>query len=167
MRQWFGTSQYALAPMLWSRQFRTSPLLRLVITLGVIVAVVLGPGRPEPARAYCSGGTPISAYVEDNLGVFAWEGPNYPSTCDGDGYYAGALKDVKTDGYCVRVYFYDAATKSYEGQSCNTSGTAFNYVDRTGNTSGQWCVGKGSSSSSNWCLETGLNPFAWSDASGY
>lgn len=135
----------------------------VLLVLGLILAAVLA-APALPASAYCDGGAPVSGNVADNSGPFAWEGPNYASTCDGDGYYAGALKDIKTDGYCVRVYFYDAGFKSYEGQSCDSSGAAFSYEDRTGNTSGEWCVGAGSS---NWCTESGLNPFAWSDASGY
>ncbi len=141
----------------------------LAVVLAATGLVVTNWGSPAAARADCVNGTAQSGYIADVMGNFAWEGANYSSTCDGDGYYAGALKDVKTDGYCVRVYFYDAGYKSYEGKSCTTSGNSFNYVDRSGDTVGLWCVGKGVTGSTNWCLEqAGPSWPGWSvTASGY
>lgn len=140
-------------------------LLFLLAATVIAVSFIAISANPQPASAKCIGGTAHSGYIPDNMGNFAWEGPNYSGTCDGDDYYSGAVKDVMTDGYCVYVFFRDTGTSTYEGYSCNTSGNTFNYSDRNSDSDGQFCVGKGRWS--NWCLESPLNPGAWYETSGY
>ncbi len=108
-----------------------------------MVAVALGAALPAvlladsvPASGICGG---VWVSRASNVG-WGYENSRYPSTCDGDSYYAGYLADILTDGSCVRAGFEDIGIYSTQGTSCSRGGANYSFRDRNGDSSSYWQI---------------------------
>jgi len=86
----------------------------------------------QRVEAVCDGSSPV--WSDFGFGI---ERARYPSTCDGDRWYAG-VADTLTDGSCVWVIYRDAGWDSQQGRSCNTGGANYSFSDRSGDSYAQW-----------------------------
>jgi hypothetical protein len=99
---------------------------RILITAALLLGTIVPGGlmaTATPAGAIC------------NPGSFAFgtgsaaEQARYPSTCDGDGFYAGQVADPVTDGLCAVARYRTHGTSGagwIQGQAC-TTGAWTNY----------------------------------------
>jgi hypothetical protein len=88
----------------------------------------------QPASAICKGtGSPVHVYLYYGGNLVADETVQYNSTCDNDNYYAGKVRDDRTDGHCAYARYYDAGTWSTQGVACTTGSYAnYSFRDRNG-----------------------------------
>ena len=85
------------------------------------------------AGAYCSNGNAIG--VGTNWGIET----SSASTCDGDNFYIGTIKDIKTDGSCVWVNHNPNVQWQVSQSSCNATGISYAYSDSNSYVTARLC----------------------------
>ncbi len=126
--------------MLGNARQRRAPVLLMIAAIGVLSAAfpwlaLTGSPLVPPAGAWCAGVSSAGGtwdYWISGTYVAAREAVQYPSTCDGDQFYAGQVEDSVTDGSCayIDVYDDDPSYLATQGYSCTTyAWSGFGYSD--------------------------------------
>lgn len=88
--------------------------------LGALAAVVVA----TPAEAFCEGRGGGYTYTRHYNGHAIAQERQISGTCDQDGIYNGQLRDLYTDGYAARVWYWDG---DFKGDYAYSSGGWVNY----------------------------------------
>jgi hypothetical protein len=121
------------------------PLCSTALALATLVPAALLT-TASPAGAICHPG-PFAFGT-----TAAAEQPRYPSTCDGDAFYAGQAYDPVTDGSCATVRYRPNNTTGagwIQGQAC-TTGAFTSYNAQGGPFEVRLCKGTSTTQCSAW-----------------
>ena len=128
---------------------------RILITAALLLGTIVPAGvmaAATPAGAICQ---PSSVAIITAIGA---EQARYPSTCDGDAFYAGQAYDGVTDGYCVAIRYRNHGTTGagwIQGQAC-TTGQLTNYNAQGGPFDVRVCRGSSTIDCTAWFVHFGF-----------
>ena len=101
-----------------------------MVMLTALALAIVGLAFTTPsAKADCFNSSPETVF-----GAFGQEAA-WETTCDGDGFYRGKIRDTLTDGSCVWVVYHDGAYTGTQGQACSSEWVTYRFWDQTGDSS--------------------------------
>lgn len=104
---------------------RARRFVTLLLPIALLLALAFSMAGPATqADAACTGTSSWSSWTSWGKESSAWS-----STCDSDNNYYGKVYDTKTDGSCVWIQSFVNGAWQVSPNSCNSSGTQYNYWD--------------------------------------